>query len=86
MPNTFGKYVFVNHSNRIDCINKLYQMRFIIYFTARGMGSCNGDAIKAYEKYYKYTFDQLMLWGCLFNELYLGKLTPIFILIKQPLI
>ena len=73
--NTFGKYHLCKpFKDRIDCINKLYQNgNFIIYFTARGMGSCNGDAIKAYEKYYEYTFDQLMLWGCLFNELYLGK-------------
>jgi len=46
---------------------------YIIYFTARGMGTCNGDIDKAYEKLGEFTEIQLSLWGCKFHELRLGK-------------
>ena len=73
--NTFGKYNLCKpYRNRIKLINNLYTSgNYIIYFTARGMGSCEGNQKLAYEKYYQYTFDQLKNWGCEFHELYLGK-------------
>ena len=73
--NTFGKYDLCKpFVERISSINKLYEMgNYIIYFTARGMGSCKGDPRLAYEKYYEYTINQLNIWGCKYHELYLGK-------------
>lgn len=73
--NTFGKYdLCTPYLNRINVINRLYEMgNFIIYFTARGMGSCNGDPLLAHEKYYDYTINQLNNWGCKYHKLYLGK-------------
>ena len=59
---------------RISYINKLFEEgNTIIYCTARGMGSSNGDQKKAIEKYFDYTQKQLKNWGCLYHRLYLGK-------------
>jgi len=51
---------------RIDKINKLYNNgNTIIYWTARGtMTGIN---------WFHITLNQLKLWGCLFNELKMGK-------------
>ena len=60
--------------DRIYKINQLYdEGHTIIYQTARGMGSSNGDQIKAYKKYYNFTYHQLTEWRCKFHDLYLGK-------------
>jgi len=60
--------------SRIVKINELYdQGNTIIYQTARGMDSCNGDQVRAYKKYYHYTYNQLLEWNCKFHELFLGK-------------
>ena len=59
---------------RIDKVNKLYdEGHEIVYFTARGMGNCGGNASCAYGKWYTFTHKQLTEWGCKFNELILGK-------------
>ena len=73
--NTWGKYEeALPYKNRIECVNQLYNSgNYIIYFTARGMGTCNGDIDKAYEKLGEFTEIQLSLWGCKFHELRLGK-------------
>lgn len=60
--------------DRIKKLNSLHdEGNVIIYATARGMGSSGGDQIKAFEKYYQYTLEQLEEWGCKFDKLYLGK-------------
>jgi len=54
---------------RISKINKLYKDgHYIVYWTARGVGS-NID-------YTILTTEQLKTWGCLYNELKLDK--PVF--------
>lgn len=61
-------------ADRIKKLNSLHdQGNIIIYATARGMGSSDGDQVKANEKYYQYTLKQLEVWGCKFDRLYLGK-------------
>ena len=73
--NTFGEYDLCKpFIDRIKVINDLFdEGNYIIYFTARGMGSCDGDPRLAYEKYYNYTLNQLNSWNCKFHQLYLGK-------------
>lgn len=62
------------YRDRIKQINKLYsEGHEIIFQTARGMGSTNGDQKAAIEKYYEFTKKQLDAWGCLYHKLYLGK-------------
>ena len=59
---------------RIAEINDLYiKGHTIIYFTARGMGRHNNDRQKAYDEFYDFTLKQLCSWGCMFNDLWLGK-------------
>ena len=59
---------------RIEIINRLYlNGHTVVYMTARGMDSCKGNQALAIKKYYKYTEKQLKSWGCLYNDLYLGK-------------
>ncbi len=72
---TFGNYQkSVPNKQRIKLINSLYDKgNHIIYLTARGMGSSQGDVKKAYKKYYDFTYDQLIKWECKFHDLYLGK-------------
>ena len=72
---TGGKYEDCSpFKSRIEEVNHLYDKgNTIIYQTARGMDSCNGDQIKAYKKYYHFTYNQLTNWNCQFHELYLGK-------------
>ena len=73
--NTFGEYVnAVPFYDRIEAINKLHKMgHSIIYFTARGMGRTNNDAKEASRRFFDFTFDQLVSWGCFFDSLRLGK-------------
>ena len=73
--NTYGEYdKAIPYKKRIEKINSLFKNGHTVnYLTARGMGSCNGDAEAANKKYYEYTFRQLVKWGCKFNNLYLGK-------------
>ena len=60
--------------DRISKINDLYiKGHEIIYHTARGMGTFDNDRGEAYEKYYDFALKQLRDWGCMFNDLYLGK-------------
>ena len=44
-----------------------------IYFTARGMGRCDGNIACAYSMWYTLTYNQLNDWGCEFHQLILGK-------------
>jgi capsule biosynthesis phosphatase len=73
--NTWGKYEeAVPFFDRIEKVNKLYDDgHYIIYFTARGMGVCDGNISKAYKMWFDMTSKQLNQWGCKFNELLLGK-------------
>tara|TARA_B100000927_G_C16293880_1_gene400617 strand:- start:135 stop:464 length:330 start_codon:yes stop_codon:yes gene_type:complete len=73
--NTWGEYGDAEpFYDRIKEVNKLYdEENYIIYFTARGMGNCGGNASCAYGKWYTFTHNQLTEWGCKFNELILGK-------------
>lgn len=73
--NTYGKYTEAKPiKNRIEKINKLYdEGHKIIFFTARGMNSLNGDTKKVYEKYFDFTIKQLQSWGVKYHELILGK-------------
>ena len=60
--------------DRICQINDLYiKGHTIIYFTARGMGRHNNDRQKAHDEFYDFTLKQLCNWGCMFNDLFLGK-------------
>ena len=59
---------------RIAQVNELYiQGNRIIYHTARGMGKHKNSPKLAYDEYYDFTLKQLVSWGCMFNQLYLGK-------------
>mgnify|MGYP001162510626 FL=1 len=70
-----GRYTLaVPRWDRIQKINDLYiKGHEIIYHTARGMSTFENDREKAHEKYYDFTLKQLCGWGCMFNDLYLGK-------------
>lgn len=73
--NTYGKYEEAKpFLERINFINKLYdEGNKIIFFTARGMKSLNGDIDEAYKKYFDFTEMQLKAWKVKYNELRLGK-------------
>lgn len=73
--NTYGEYEKASPiPNRIEVINKLHDAgHHIIYLTARGMGTCDGNIQLAYAKWYEFTKNQLTSWGCKFHELYLSK-------------
>ena len=71
--NTYGKYE-EPYADRIARINSLFDRgNKIVFFTARGMGSTGDDRTLAIEKYYEFTFNQLVSWGVNFHELILGK-------------
>jgi len=56
----------IPNKNRIEKINKLYnEGNTIIYWTARG--TLTGI------NWFTITYNQLISWGCLFNELRMGK-------------
>ena len=69
--NTWGKYEeALPYKDRIEYVNQLYESgNHITYFTARGMGTCNGNIDRVYEKWGEFTEIQLSLWGCKFHEL-----------------
>lgn len=73
--NTYSKYETAEpNNNRIKFINKLYdQGNKIIFFTARGMKTFNGDISEVYKKYYDFTEIQLKKWNVKYHELKLGK-------------
>ena len=67
---------------RIYKLNKLFDEGIIIvYHTARGCGPTqnpegrfDGDTIQyAYKRWYNYTEQQLLDWGCRYTELIMGK-------------
>lgn len=70
-----GDYKNSNPINdAINAVNKLYdQGNYIIIFTARMMGKCNGNTSKVYETIYELTKSQLNLWELKYHELILGK-------------
>lgn len=60
--------------DRINKINSLYDYGYeIVYYTSRGMRSCNDDAIAAERKYSEITKAQLEKWGAKYNKLIFGK-------------
>ena len=73
--NTWGEYEKAfPYPDRIEYVNQLYDSgNHITYLTARGMGTCDGDVLRAYAKLYNFTYEQLSEWGCKFHELRLGK-------------
>jgi hypothetical protein len=73
--NTYGSYEKAYPiTGRIEHINNLYEDgNFIVFFTARGMKSLDGNVEKVYQKYYDFTYQQLVRWGVKFHELILGK-------------
>lgn len=73
--NTWGDYEDAEpYYERIDTVNKMYDGGIhITYLTARGMGNCGGDVSCAYDRWYNFTYDQLIEWGCKFDDLILGK-------------
>tara|TARA_R100001163_G_C5065460_1_gene203418 strand:+ start:840 stop:1166 length:327 start_codon:yes stop_codon:yes gene_type:complete len=59
---------------RIDKINNLFKEGHrIIFHTARGMGTFKNDPLKAHDKYYWLTYNQLNEWGVKFHKLIMGK-------------
>jgi len=68
-------YMFAKpDQDMVDFINDLYVAgHYIIIFTARGMGTNNGNMIAAYEQWYTLTELQLKNWGLRYHELQLGK-------------
>jgi phosphoglycolate phosphatase-like HAD superfamily hydrolase len=59
---------------RICLINELYEQgNFIIYQTARGMGSSGNDADKAKQKWETLTKSQLKEWDAKHHLLFMGK-------------
>ncbi len=73
--NTWGDYdKAIPNSDRIELVNSLYDAgNYIIYFTARGMGTCDGNIAEAYNMWGEMTETQLRSWGCKFHQLLLGK-------------
>ena len=58
----------------VNAVNRLYDKRhYIIIYTARMMGKCDGNISKVYESVYELTKNQLNNWGLRYNELILGK-------------
>jgi hypothetical protein len=59
---------------RIDKVNDLFsEGNRIVIFTARGMGSSEGNQNLAKEKWMDFTSEQLKKWGLNYHELILGK-------------
>ena len=73
--NTNGNYEKAQPiQDRINIVNKLYEEgHYIIFFTARGMGSTNNNQILAINNYYSFTETQLKSWNLKFHKLVLGK-------------
>lgn len=59
---------------RIQKINELYNAgNEIIYYTSRGMKSCNNDPTEAEKKYRGITEKQLWDWNAKYHRLVFGK-------------
>jgi capsule biosynthesis phosphatase len=59
---------------RISKINELHEAgNKIIFFSARGMSTYEGDVSKVYEVYYELTKKQLDQWLVKYDQLILGK-------------
>lgn len=73
--NTFGNYDQAKpFIERIKIINKLHsEGNKIVFFTARGMNTFNGDTDKVFKKYFELTKQQLSDWEVKYDELKLGK-------------
>lgn len=64
----------IPYVERINEINSRYDNGdYIVYCTARGMGSTSNNVKEAYDKYYEFTKNQLKSWGVKYHELFLGK-------------
>ena len=62
------------YKHRIAEINSLYDQGIkIVFYTARGMGRYENDAVKAANKFYSLTIKQLEEWGIKYNKLFMGK-------------
>ena len=58
----------------INSVNKLHEQgNYIIIYTARMMGRCNGNISLVYESIYELTKNQLNDWGIRYHNLILGK-------------
>lgn len=73
--NVEGKYEnAIPITDRIEHINKLYdEGNFIVYCTARGMGSSDDNIEVANSKWYDLTKKQLNSWNVKYHKLVLGK-------------
>ncbi len=59
---------------RIKQINELYDSgHTIIFHTARGMGRHKNNANIAHLDFYRFTKQQLEVWGVKYHHLFLGK-------------
>tara|TARA_Y100000034_G_C6741033_1_gene328820 strand:+ start:363 stop:716 length:354 start_codon:yes stop_codon:yes gene_type:complete len=59
---------------RIKKINLLYDEGNKIYFhTSRGMSETNNNGSMAWPQFYRFTRNQLRLWGVKYHRLFLGK-------------
>ena len=62
------------YHDRIERLNQLFdEGNEIVYYTARGMGEFDGSITYAHQKWFAYTYNQLITWGCKFNKLIIGK-------------
>jgi len=58
----------------IKKINKLHDLgHVILIYTARGMGTLDGNVAKVYTSWYKITKNQLEAWGLRYHQLIFGK-------------
>lgn len=73
--NTDGKYKEAQPLvERIDKINQLYdEGHLIVFFTARGMKSLDGDVDSVYRIWYAFTQEQLKKWNVKYTRLIMGK-------------
>lgn len=73
--NSYGKYESATpYIKMVNFINELYDKGYtIIFHSARGFGTFNGDLQKINEKWYDFTSNQLKSWGVKFHYLVLGK-------------
>jgi len=58
----------------IQIVNKAYNKGFfIILYTARYMGRCNGNLREVHKKIKPMTLNQLKKWGVKYHKIYFGK-------------
>ena len=72
---TYGKYELAEPiEDRISVVNNLYNNgNEITIYTARGMNTFKNNQIKAIQKYYSLTEQQLKMWNIKYHNLILGK-------------